>query len=1182
MSFHRAMLRALPFLLLAIPLAAQQDRATITGTVTDPTGSVVPNVNITIQNTETNAVYNSKTNDVGQYRVPNLPIGNYRATFEASGFKKAVREGMTLQVNQIARLDMTLEVGATAETIEVKAEVPLLTTESPDVGTVLDNRKVLDLPLSFAGGRDNEVFAYKLTPGVTGDSWTNSINGSPNFSKEVTLDGASVVVYIGGHYGEQNVSLEAVEEFKVQTSGLSAEFGRTGGGVFNFVMKSGTNQLHGSAVGLLKNEALDANTFSNNFYGRDRLKDRKHDYAFSLGGPVYLPKLYNGKDKTFFFFAYEKYTETNKGFGSPNLTLPLPEWYDGDFSRYLTNESLGTDALGNPIMRGAIYDPSTTQTIDGKTVKQMFPGNIIPANRISKVSQNLAAIMKQYYTPVVKQADGQYAMINNAFFPVANQPQYSQQQLTAKIDQNLSDRQKVSASYSYNYRPRWLIDSGGPWNINEADGGPLSRARSQNVKTSMGRFAHDYTVRPNLLNHFFAAVNRQANPSTSLHVNDGGGGILGITGIDQNGNYPEIDVQGGDRVNLPMLGYQSNDILGGMSWQVGNTVSWIKSRHSMKFGFDYRTNSLNSRDNAGPGSFNFGGGLTGLPGYSQTGHPFAQMMLGLVSSASIKVDTPTGSKFRDYALFFQDDFKATSRLTLNLGLRWDYQPQQVEKYNRYFNFCTTCIDPNTIGVPGAMQWLEGDQRTFFPNHHTDFGPRVGIAYQVNEKTAFRAGYGIYYLGRIPNDWSGSPYSEKFGFAGTNQVNDPGNNQAAFNWDGGYPGVEVPATKDPSGAQYWWGVASWDPNGGKNGYTQQWNANIQYELPGRIVLDLGYVGSKGTGIIANQLKQANQMDPKVLALGDTLNTWIDRDSDIPAAAKAMGAIYPFKEPGTWMPVSQALQPFPQIPNWSTVMAYNAPLGFNTYNSLQVSVNKQYSHGLSWIANYTFSKQISNVGSAFQSWTNYGHPLDYYNLALEKSVESWDRTHIVKMGFTYELPIGKGKPVAPQNRYINAVVGGWQVSYIGNYSSGVPLSFGGNGTGGWNGAVNRANINNPNGQSLYASFSPSAWDLSNANLPNSNKYVNTSLISDPERFTLGNSAPFISQIRGFAGYNEDIGVQKNFSILERFKVQFRADFLNAFNRHQFWNPDTWPANPTFGQVTGIDDGHREAQLGLRLDF
>jgi hypothetical protein len=282
---------------------AQQDRATITGTVTDPSGSVVPNVKIAVLQVDTSSTYESMTNSVGQYRVPNLPVGNYRVTFEAAGFKLFVRDNIVLSVSQVQAINAQLQLGNTAETIEVRAESSLLQTETPEVGTLMDTKRVIDLPLGFAGGRYVEDFAYRLTPGVGGNNWESHINGAPSFSKEVVLDGASATVYISGHIGE-------VEEFKVQTSGMSAEFTRTAGGVFNFVMKSGTNQLHGSGVYQWHNESFDANTFANNFYGRPRQRDRRDDWALSMGGPVYIPKIVHGKDKWFWYAAYEKYNES--------------------------------------------------------------------------------------------------------------------------------------------------------------------------------------------------------------------------------------------------------------------------------------------------------------------------------------------------------------------------------------------------------------------------------------------------------------------------------------------------------------------------------------------------------------------------------------------------------------------------------------------------------------------------------------------------------------------------------------------------------------------------------------------------------------------------------------------------------------------------------------------------------
>jgi len=294
---------------------AQQDRATFTGNVSDPSGGPLSGVKIELVNTATNSSYESVTNETGRYSVPNLPVGTYKLTFHAPRFKTYVRESVTLSVTQVVRVDVQMQLGAVTESIEVRGETPMLQTETPEVGSVLTARTLSDLPLGFAGGRYAENFAYKLAPGVSGNNWESRINGSAAFSKAVVLDGADATVYIGGQFGESSPSMEAFEEFKILTSGMSAEYGRTGGGVFNFVMKSGTNQIHGSALGFIHNEWMDANSFVNNYYGRPRQRDRRHDWGGSLGGPVFLPGIYNGKNKTFFYAAYERYKESYAGGG---------------------------------------------------------------------------------------------------------------------------------------------------------------------------------------------------------------------------------------------------------------------------------------------------------------------------------------------------------------------------------------------------------------------------------------------------------------------------------------------------------------------------------------------------------------------------------------------------------------------------------------------------------------------------------------------------------------------------------------------------------------------------------------------------------------------------------------------------------------------------------------------------
>lgn len=1183
--------------LLAFVAFAQQDRGTFTGTVTDATGAVIPGVKVTISQVQTNIKNETTTNHAGQYRVPNLQIGDYKITFVANGFKTAIRDGIRLSVTDVLRVDGKLEVGATSESMTVSSEASLLQTETPEVGMLMSTKQVIDLPLGFSGGRYAENFAYKLTPGVSGDNWTSHINGAPSFSKEVVLDGASATIYIAGHLGESSPSMEALEEFKVQTSGMSAEYSRTAGGVFNFVMKSGTNQFHGSGMYQWHNESFDANTFSNNYYNRPRRRDRRDNWALSAGGPVSIPKIINGKDRWFWYSAYEKYNESFAGGGSPNVTVPLPEWYDGNLSRYLTTEKLGVDALGRDVFRGAIYDPGSDRTVGGSLVRNMFPGNIIPKSRISKVSQNLAGIMKAHYMPQVKGADGQYALLNNSFYPVSNQAGFNQTQFSTKSDFQINSNQRLSGSFNWIDRPRTLLDQGGVWDDSDPNGGPLSRARMQYVSSHYIRLAHDWTVTPTMLNHILASFNRQINPSTSKHVSEPGAKILGIKGISQDSNYPEIAGLSGDRVSFPVLGYQANDMGAGTAYQFIDTFSWMRGKHSLKFGFDYRWNGLNWRNASGPARINFGADITGLPGFNQTGHGFASMLLGAATSASVNIDTPVGSQFPMYSWFVQDDWKVSRRLTVNLGMRWDYQSQGTEKYDRLHNFNPTLIDPK-YGLPGAVEFAgtgtgRNGKRLFYPNSlKSTWGPRFGFAYQLPESTkmTIRGGYGIFYNPRIPNGWSGVPWGNKSGFTATNNMNQSSPNTPGFFWDNGYTGVTKQASLNPSMAYDIWGPVSWDPDSGRVGYTQQWNFNIQRELPGNMVLDLGYIGTKSTGLLSNEMRKMNQIPSAALALGDTLGSWVNNDASIPAAAKALGAKYPYGNQGDYIPIYQTLTPYPTVIYWSDLYSWNSPLGFANFQALQIQLNKRLSHGIQFMSNYTWSKNLGNLSSAFgDTWgQNGGRPMDYYNLSLEKSVLEYDQKHIVKIGGSYDTPYGRGRKYGGGlPLWLDFVAGGWTLQYIGNYSSGLPVGFGATSTPNSNFATNRPFIINPSGKSMNnPNFDRSAFDMTDLSVARPGKtFFDTSMVVDPttvNRYARGNAARMMDQLRGFARYSDDSSLQKNFVPKEGIRVQFRAEFLNMFNRHRLSGFNTNPASPLFGQISGVSDDRRQIQFGIRADF
>jgi hypothetical protein len=447
---------------------AQGDRASLTGIVTDNSGSVVPVVTINVTNTLNNSMYRSATTAAGVYTVPNLPVGTYKLEFVAQGFKKLERSNIALTQGQVLRVDVTLEVGAVTETVEVTAVASGIETDTPRVSTNMPNAQLRDLPVAMSGGRTSEDWVYKMVPGIGGSTWTTRINGmSVQGQRETFYDGVPVGANISGVIAESSVSIEAVQEVNVTTSGYSAEYGHLANGVFNYSLKSGTNEYHGSAYGAIRNEALNANTFVNNFAGQRRNLDRKQNFAGSFGAPVYIPKLYNGRNKTFFYITYERYREDQKGRPGPNQAYPLKEFYDGDFRRLLVGGILSAkDALGRDVARGAIFDPLSFELLpNGRYVANMFPGNQIPVSRFSRVSQNVNKIGKELYLPTVVGSDGLVPLQNNAETPTSGLfRQFDQHQFSLKLDHNISDRHKLS--FTHDYRASAIR---APWRVVELE-----------------------------------------------------------------------------------------------------------------------------------------------------------------------------------------------------------------------------------------------------------------------------------------------------------------------------------------------------------------------------------------------------------------------------------------------------------------------------------------------------------------------------------------------------------------------------------------------------------------------------------------------------------------------------------------------------------------------------------------
>jgi hypothetical protein len=818
-------------------------------------------------------------------------------------------------------------------------------------------------------------------------------------------------------------------------------------------------------------------------------------------------------------------------------------------------------------------------------VGDAFPGNRIPPSRFSKVAQNLNAIAKAHYLPTIQDATGLVPLTNNAVFPKSGSPEWDHHQYSVKADQLIGSKHRLSGSWYYHFSPRFILDAGGMWDPTDRKGGPLAKARTRNDTGGGARLSEDWTVNGSMLNHFTLSFNRRGNPQTCIYCGVDGARELGIPNLTSKG-YPAVNWGGGPIVSLDAPGFTTNSFRADQSWGLMDTFSVVRGRHFLKLGMDFRRNLQNLNPGSNGASFTFSNLSTAIPNESysgsQIGHSFASYLLGIVYSAGLTDPVPMGGRRRYYGLFIQDDFKVTSRLTLNLGLRWEFQPPMFEVADRYSSWNPGTKDPAT-GLPGAYDFAGNCSRCtgaryFGTRSFRDFGPRVGFAWRPFNKWTLRGAYGIVYDADSFNGYNptplGKPTSTAWG--GTYSLGSAATDAWAgiFNWDKGLPGSSF----SPAGYDLSWGNKNRpgmiDPGYGKTPYVQQWNLNLQRELPKKVILDVAYLGTKGTGLRVGELARINQLPPSALsAYGTKLNNNVRNPQD--AAANHV----PYPYPGFSGTVSAALRQYPQVNSNQTINVYGSPLGFTTYNALQVTVNRQFGSGLTVYANYSWSKTIANMDSSLIGDNN--GPLDYYNLKLEKSPATYDLPHVFKAYVNYPLPIGRGKALLGSAAgVLNAIAGGWSLSAIVNYGSGSPLGFSAPSplASGWNGALNRANV--AAGDLHAAGFDKGNFELSTVSSPN-NTYLNKALISQPAALALGTSAPRYSIIRGFGAVNEDLTIQKAFRLTEKAQLQFRGEFLNAFNRSQLGGITTSVNSINFGQVTTVS-GNRQVQLSARIDF
>ncbi len=1176
------MRRALRLLLLvsfvsAVPLFAQSDRATLTGTVSDTSGAVVPGVTVTATSIQTKAGNTATTNDSGFYKILNLPVGEYSISYQKTGFELLVRRGIALSVSQVAEVNVTLKLGAVAQTVEVTAAAPVLESQTNDLGGTVTLKAFRELPLSISGGRDIMAFAFTTTPGVEGNSWTTFISGTQAFSNEVLIDGTLAQESETGQLLESEPPMEAVEEFRVDTGGMSGATAMyTAGGTFSFNLKSGTNQLHGSAVEFIQNEVLNANSWMNDYNAAanpseasiyKKPRSRHNDLAFSAGGPII-------KNKTFVFGAFEQYRKADYTLGSYSRTVPTADFLAGNFGALLDKSTqLGTDAGGNPIYKGAIIDPTTNL---------VFPNNVIPQARFSTVAQKIIPVFQQYYKPFGP------GLTNNDPMTDSNNPWFHQTQFSVKVDHNFSQNNRLAGSFIYAKRPRILVDQGGIWDPQDPNGGPLARSRLQTISDQKYRISDTHSFSANLLNVASFTYEYFINPSLATAASGDWPSKLGF-GKTGAGNFPEIDFGAKVHINGAWedpIGYSSSGYYDDNNYIYDDTLTWIKGRHTLRFGGELRTFQINSHGGLPTLDFAFSNAQTGAPTQkwsSEVGFGFASFLLGEVSNASMGTPYDLYGRRKSSSLFAEDSFRVNSRLTLNYGLNWNQTYPYHEKYGHWANFDTAYKDPTT-GQPGRVAYLGNGGQTYEGSTRwADFAPHIGFAYKIKNRIVARGAYAMFYVPIGTDYWGGVPYSFAPGYFPTNQVPATSNFAPAFNWDNGYPGKSVSGTLDPNYLNYM--LVSMSPQSLQPGITNQWNAGVEFELTGNARLSLNYLSTRGTHLHDGTLQQN---EPQLSALTALLKSghewdWVwDK-----ASASAAGVPYPYTGYSNF--AFAAIFPFPQLAeNWDYLFYVGSPLGRSQYDSFQAEVVQRTSHGLTADMSYTFAHQRYTTNSNFQeNWITTATVQNPYDLSYAGNYIQPYNQSIVKGYIVYTLPFGNGRRfVSGQNRWVNGAVSNWTLGTTLYYSTGTPLnilssnwypgaSWGANG-------VPEIYSNVASGADLSRHFNGKNFNPSNTADP-SNMYFNPAGFSNPAYGDFGNSGPWVAGLNGFGSAYENLALYKDFHIKERMKLQLRGEFFNVFNRHYFDNPNTNVGDTQhFGNVMTVGGSPRVGQLGVRFEW
>lgn len=1160
---------------------AQTTNGGIQGAVTDPSGATIGGAQITGRNLDTGLTISTVTSNAGLYSLANLPPGRYTVTVEAPNLKKYSREGVTVQTDATVALDVQMQLGAVSDSVTVAADASQLETATSDIGATLQSSLTENLPLEVNGTVRNPVQFISLVPGFVGNVGNNpgdnstddyKVNGGQEGGTDILVDGVSISLVSPNTQMNKGVSTEGVQEFKVLQSNFSPEYGESGDGIVSLTVKSGTNDWHGSVYDYLRNRAFDANTWANNTQGLKRSVNTQNDFGATAGGPVRIPHLYNGHDRTFFFFDYEGFRFRTGG-TSP-ISVPNAAFQGGDFSALCTAGFTG-GLCNDPTHQ--LYDPTTHVPITGDVLTND------PNFKPSKVMTNVFGLLP----PTTD------ALTNNVIDTTISST--TANIFDIKVDHDISAKHRISGGFDYDN-----TNTGGFSNL-----GPIFGSVTPQ-DTRYVRFSDNYIFTPSVVNQFLFGFSRRFRGEVSNGLGLDYPAKIGLTGVSPV-TFPCVKFTGTPYENL--LNNCGDSQFADNVYQTNDSVSWVRGKHNMKFGGEIRALQFNVRRlTQASGEFDFNAQETSSTGAGGVGgvggDPVASSLFGLVNTATLNYGSFSGVRYKDFSFFAQDTYRLNTHLTVNYGLRFDLDIPASEAEERFSMVDPTLANPGAGGILGAYTYFgsgAGRNGRTRPQdiYKKAFGPRIGFAYSINNKTVLRGGYGIFY-----EPLKEGSFADQDGLGFFNRQTITPTNGGPTQIDAGVTRVfpdSGPFTPDGQNGSN--GVITVPANTGRPADIQTWNLDIQRQITSNLFVSVAYVGSKGTHLPALNIIP-NQTNPTYLSLGSDLS--MDASClGLGTCPNAIAAGVKLPYPTFTGQINQALRPFPQYGDFNQEDNSFSPdrTGNSTYHAMQLQVDKRFASGLSFLVSYTVSKNLTDADSAGPGvagfiGTNEFIGQNSYNRSAEKAVSELDTPQSLVASFMYELPMGHGKRYLNGNGAAERLVGGWYVAGVAQYKSGIPTEVYGP-CGGTAGDVLFAGCHFTG--SARVNVIPGVSQTNKGNFdPFTTPFWNPAAFSAAAPLTFGDEPRSLASARAFGTRDEDFTLGKKTRIFgEKGVIDFRAEFFNIFNRHVFGvgtgnvnSPFIPLGSPGcngpgqffacgFGALTGTQDPRR-VQLALKISY